>query len=90
MNVKEILVGPIKSKENCKYFNIINWVLVVLLASLFIPMILILLTGSSEFKSKYIKERLGVVIVGVILQVFLACALFIVRVVHGMCLKSLD
>lgn len=89
MEVKKLFVGPIKSKENCKYFNIINWILVVLLASLFIPMMFILFMGSTQFKSKYVKERLGVVIIGLILQVFLACSIFIVRIMHGICLKSL-
>ena len=90
MNVKELLTGPLKSKKNCKYFNIINWIIVIMIGVLFIPMVFFLLKSTKGLKEFNLDTRFAIFLISAILQVFLACTLFIVRVVHGMCLKSLD
>jgi nitric oxide reductase large subunit len=90
MNIKEFLIGPLKSKKYCKYFNVINWIIVIILGILFIPMISFLIKSTKGLKEFNLDTSLGIAFISAILQVFLACALFVVRIVHGMCLKSLD
>jgi len=83
MDLKKLFVGPLDSKKHCKYFRIINWILVVLLGILFLTMTLVLVTSRKEFKKMYLNERYAVLLPSAILQVY------VVRIIHGMCLKSL-
>ena len=83
MEFKKLFVGPLKSKEHCKYFRIINWIIVVLLGILVLTMILVLVTSRKDFKKMYLNERFALLLISALLQ------LYVVRIVHGMCLKSL-
>lgn len=83
MDLKNLFIGPLKSKEHCKIFRIINWILVVLLGVLFLTMTLVLVTSTKEFKRMYLNERYAILLPSAILQVY------VVRILHGMCLKSL-
>ena len=83
MEFKKLFVGPLKSKDHCKYFRIINWLLVVLLGILFLTMSLVLISSRKEFKRMYLNDRFALLLISALLQ------LYVVRIVHGMCLKSL-
>ena len=83
MEIKKLFIGPLKSKEHCKYFRIINWILVVLLGILFLTMSLVLISSRKEFKRMYLNDRFALLLISALLQ------LYVVRIVHGMCLKSL-
>ena len=83
MEFKKLFVGPLKSKEHCKYFRIINWIIVVLLGILFLTMSLVLISSRKEFKRMYLNDRFALLLISALLQ------LYVVRIVHGMCLKSL-
>lgn len=83
MEIKKLFVGPLKSKEHCKYFRIINWLLVVLLGILLLTMMLVLVTSVKEFKKKVLNGHSAFLLINGILQIY------VVRILHGMCLKSL-
>lgn len=83
MEFKKLFVGPLKSKEHCKYFRIINWLIVVILGVLFLTMTLVLFKSRTEFKKMYLNEHYAFFIPYSILQ------LYVIRIFHGMCLKSL-
>jgi len=83
MEFKKLFLGPLKSKNHCKYFRIINWILVVLLGILFLTMSLVLISSRKEFKRMYLNDRFALLLISALLQ------LYVVRIVHGMCLKSL-
>lgn len=86
MKIKDMFIGPIKSKDSCKIFNIINWIMVVLIALIIILLSLIMVTDFNFFKKRYFSERGGYLLFATIS----ACIqVYIVRVLHGMCLKTL-
>lgn len=78
-----LFVGPLKSKEHCKYFRIFNWILVVLLFVILFEFLILIILDKKEFKKLIMKPRMAYIVPALILQIY------VVRIMHGMCRKSL-
>ena len=78
-----LFVGPLKSKEHCKYFRIVNWILVVLLFVILFEFLILIILDKKEFKKLIMKPRMAYIVPVLILQIY------VVRIMHGMCRKSL-
>ena len=78
-----LFVGPLKSKEHCKYFRIVNWILVVLLFVILFEFLILIILDKKEFKKLIMKPRMAYIVPVLILQIY------VVRIMHGMCSKSL-
>lgn len=78
-----LFVGPLKSKEHCKYFRIVNWILVVLLFVILFEFLILIILDKKEFKKLIMEPRMAYLVPALILQIY------VVRIMHGMCRKSL-
>ncbi|AII17053.1 hypothetical protein JO84_gp080 [Aureococcus anophagefferens virus] len=83
MNLKELLVGPLKSKKHCKYFQVINWLLVILFVWLTLTLSIVAIGNFKEFKKDLNLKS-------VYLYLMLILNIYVVRVMHGICLKALN
>ena len=78
-----LFVGPLKSKEHCKYFRIVNWILVVLLFVILFEFLILIILEKKKFKKLIMEPRMAYLVPALILQIY------VVRIMHGMCRKSL-
>lgn len=78
-----LFVGPLKSKEHCKYFRIVNWILVVLLFVILFEFLILIILDKKEFKKLIMEPRMAYIVPALIIQIY------VVRIMHGMCRKSL-
>ena len=83
MNLKELLVGPLKSKKHCKYFQVINWLLVIMIVWLTLTLSIIAIGNFKEFKKELNLKN-------VYLYLMLILNVYVVRIMHGICLKALN
>jgi uncharacterized membrane protein (DUF485 family) len=78
-----LFVGPLKSKEHCKYFRIINWILVVFLFVILFEFLVLVILDKKVLKTELMKPKVALLVPTLILQIY------VVRIMHGMCRKSL-
>ena len=83
MNLNELLVGPLKSKKHCKYFQVINWLLVIMIVWLTLTLSIIAIGNFKEFKKELNLKN-------VYLYLMLILNVYVVRIMHGICLKALN